>query len=142
MFGNQAIDTFFVGATTPGLWPSALETLARDLGADGATLTNGTAIPSRVSTSTAIGPRGWVLDPLVLGALGLSLALPLAFTPSPVILPPAVAVWRAASVAPGAYPHAVVARYTLPGPWWLATAGPAVLALCRDQLGNGYSLRT
>lgn len=54
MFGNQAIDTFFVGATTPGLWPSALETLARDLGADGATLTNGTAIPSRVSTSTAI----------------------------------------------------------------------------------------
>ena len=54
MLGNQAIDTFFVGATTPGLWNSALETIAHDLGADGATLTNGTAIPSRVSTSTGI----------------------------------------------------------------------------------------
>ena len=54
MLGNQAIDTFFVGATTPGFWPSALDTIARDLGADGATLTNGTAIPSRVSTSTGI----------------------------------------------------------------------------------------
>ena len=54
MLGNQAIDTFFVGATTPGFWPSALETIARDLGADGATLTDGTAAPSRVSTSTGI----------------------------------------------------------------------------------------
>ncbi|WP_293902736.1 helix-turn-helix transcriptional regulator [Phenylobacterium sp.] len=54
MLGKHAIDTFFVGATTPGLWPSALETIAQDLGADGATLTNGTAIPSRVSTSLGI----------------------------------------------------------------------------------------
>ena len=54
MLGSQAIDTFFMGATAPELWPVALETIARDLGADGATLTNGTAIPSRVSTSTAI----------------------------------------------------------------------------------------
>ena len=54
MLGSQAIDTFFLGATAPGLWPVALETIARDLGADGATLTNGTAIPSRVSTSTGI----------------------------------------------------------------------------------------
>ncbi|WP_394762191.1 helix-turn-helix transcriptional regulator [Phenylobacterium sp.] len=54
MPGNQAIDTFFVGAMAPSLWPTALETIARDLGADGATLTNGTAVPSRVSTSISI----------------------------------------------------------------------------------------
>ena len=54
MLGSQAIDTFFVGATTPGLWPSALETIASDLTADGATLMNGRACPSRLSTSTAI----------------------------------------------------------------------------------------
>lgn len=54
VLGSHAIDTFFVGATTPGLWPDALETIARDLRADGATLTNGTAIPSRVSISTGI----------------------------------------------------------------------------------------
>ena len=56
MLGNQAIDTFFVGATTPGLWGRALETVAHDLGADGATLTNGVAVPSRVSCSTGILP--------------------------------------------------------------------------------------
>ena len=50
MLGNQAIDTFFVGATAPGLWGRALETIAHDLGADGATLTNGIAVPSRVSS--------------------------------------------------------------------------------------------
>ena len=54
MLGSQAIDTFFLGATTPGLWPSALETIAGDLTADGATLMNGRASPSRVSTSTGI----------------------------------------------------------------------------------------
>ena len=54
MLGNQAIDRFFLGATTPGLWPAALETIANDLGADGATLMNGRAHPSRVSTSTGI----------------------------------------------------------------------------------------
>lgn len=56
MIGHQAIDTFFVGATTPALWGEALEVVARDLGADGATLTNGFAVPSRVSCSTAIRP--------------------------------------------------------------------------------------
>ena len=54
MLGHQAIDTFFVAATTPGLWGRALEVVAHDLGADGATLTNGVAIPSRVSCSTGI----------------------------------------------------------------------------------------
>lgn len=54
MQGHQAIDTFFVGATTPGLWGASLDALAQDLGADGATLTNGIAIPSRVSCSTGI----------------------------------------------------------------------------------------
>ena len=56
MLGNHAIDTFFAGATAPATWPAALEIIARDLGADGATLTNGTAIPSRVSTSVGIVP--------------------------------------------------------------------------------------
>ena len=56
MLGHQAIDTFFVAATTPGLWGRALEVVAHDLGADGATLTNGVAIPSRVSCSTGILP--------------------------------------------------------------------------------------
>lgn len=56
MLGSQAIDTFFAGATTPGHWGATLETVAHDLGADGATLTNGMAIPSRVSCSTGIWP--------------------------------------------------------------------------------------
>ncbi|HEX2818047.1 MAG TPA: helix-turn-helix transcriptional regulator [Phenylobacterium sp.] len=54
MLGSQAIDTFFLGATTPGLWPSALETIAHDLQADGATLMSGKVNASRVSTSTGI----------------------------------------------------------------------------------------
>src|ERR1700761_4391283 len=54
MLGAEAIDTFFRGATTPGLWPSALETIARDLKSDGATLVDGPAWRSRVSTSTQI----------------------------------------------------------------------------------------
>ena len=54
MLGAEAIDTFFRGATTPGLWPSALETIARDLKSDGATLVDGPSYRSRVSTSTHI----------------------------------------------------------------------------------------
>lgn len=54
MLGSQAIDTFFLGATTPGLWPGALETIALDLKADGATLMDGPANRLRVATSTNI----------------------------------------------------------------------------------------
>jgi DNA-binding CsgD family transcriptional regulator len=54
MQGNQAIDTFFEGATDAEAWPGALETIARDLSADGATLMDGQTHRLRVAVSTHI----------------------------------------------------------------------------------------
>ncbi|MBS0360211.1 MAG: hypothetical protein JSR98_02425, partial [Proteobacteria bacterium] len=54
MQGHQAIDTFFRGAADPQAWPLALDAIAHDLGADGATMMDGRAHRLRVAVSTQI----------------------------------------------------------------------------------------
>jgi DNA-binding CsgD family transcriptional regulator len=67
---DKAIDRFFEAALNPDDWPSALDDIARSLGADGATLVTGNSTRSTVAESLSIRAivaeyfaRGAPLDP-------------------------------------------------------------------------------
>ena len=84
-----------------------------------------TLVIGRVQYTPATELAGFALGAVVLGAV-------IAGSIAPAVAPlaPAVPVWVAPSPAPGQ----VVARFTLPGPWWLRARGAQVLALATDSL--------